>query len=360
MKKLFYSLICAAIFGFSAMAQEITVTMVDNSEWNNSQGFTAITPSKDILKGDEVTVSLSGTVDAPDASVSVLIIDTVAVLDEFGDIESQWREVSSWGNSATVKDGKISGEFSFTAPFDVIKPVICCAVMDGYESYIDKILTLNVACTAETPKAPEPGDILEVKLSEIQSIWDECGNYNFNKETNELTLCPWSAGAGWAKWFWSLTASSEAFPSADFQSFTVEFAEPLPCQIGLVVQVDDGTESGENNQVFVEAGETKATLDFEDFVGTPDINGMWLQFSETQTITLSKAYFTYKGAESAVNEVAKVEVANGIVYSAGYIAVYNENGQLIASANAEFNLNALPNGIYLVQTLEGAIKYFKN
>lgn len=262
MKKIIYSFVGALFFALSVNAQEITVKLIDN-KWDggeNAQGFTEITPNKSILKGDKVSVSFEGTTAGSDTQLGVLIVETAE--DDFG--EAQWENLTGWSNQAAVSGGKVSGSLSFTAANDVKKPVICFFLSgDDFATYVDVELNITVTCTAETPKAPEPGDILELDLNEISNIWDDCGTYEYDKETHTITECAWSAAGGWAFWTWSLTAGNTYLSASDFASFTIEF-EPVDFQVQVVVQTDDGTEKGENHQSVADAGATSATLLFDD------------------------------------------------------------------------------------------------
>ncbi len=368
MKKLIYACFCALLCSLSAMAEEITVKLIDN-KWDggeNAQGYTAITPDKEILAGDQVTISFEGTTAAPDGSLSFIIVDTVS--DDFG--ETQWLVLTGYNNSATVQGGKIAGNLKFTAANKVEKPCICFfTASEGYESYFDVELALSVTCNAVTPKAPEAGDVLELNMDEISILWHNtgCGDYEYNKETQEATLCAWEAAAGWAFWTWSLTSGNLNLAWADelgetiYGGFTIEFEEPLPCQVGLVVQTDDGTDNGENNQIFADAGATFISMNFEEeFIGTPDIRGMWLQFGETTTIKLKRAYLTYGSMSTAAETIsANVQFENGVVYSEGQIFVYDVDGKKVAESYNQYNTNYLSAGFYFVQTAEGSMKFFK-
>jgi len=362
MKKIIYSFVGALFFALSVNAQEITVKLIDN-KWDggeNAQGFTEITPNKSILKGDKVSVSFEGTTAGSDTQLGVLIVETAE--DDFG--EAQWENLTGWSNQATVSGGKVSGSLSFTAANDVKKPVICFFLSgDDFATYVDVELNITVTCTAETPKAPEPGDILELDLNEISNIWDDCGTYEYDKETHTITECAWSAAGGWAFWTWSLTAGNTYLSASDFASFTIEF-EPVDFQVQVVVQTDDGTDNGENHQSVADAGATSATLLFDDeeFVGgiVPDIRGMWVQLGEAGSLKITKAYFTYKGEETAISSVkSDVQVENGVVYSEGQISVFDVAGKKVTEATKSFNMNVLQPGAYFIQTQEGSIKYWK-
>ena len=59
---------------------------------------------------------------------------------------------------------------------------------------------------------------------------------------------------------------------------------------------------------------------------------------------------------TAVEEVANVVFENGVIYSSS-IVVYNQAGQVVATASDEFAINTLKAGIYFAKTAEGAISF---
>ena len=77
-------------------------------------------------------------------------------------------------------------------------------------------------------------------------------------------------------------------------------------------------------------------------------------------VTISDAPKYSEPTITAVEEVtAEVAIENGVVYSAGSIVVYNVAGQVVATANQEFNVNALEAGVYFISTAEGTAKIVK-
>ena len=58
-------------------------------------------------------------------------------------------------------------------------------------------------------------------------------------------------------------------------------------------------------------------------------------------------------------EGCELDVKNGVVYSAGTIVVTSVTGQVVATANGEFNTNSLKGGIYLIKTACGTAKIVK-
>ncbi len=58
----------------------------------------------------------------------------------------------------------------------------------------------------------------------------------------------------------------------------------------------------------------------------------------------------------SVEEVSNVAFENGVIYSSS-IVVYNQAGQVVATASDEFAINTLKAGIYFAKTAEGSISF---
>ena len=95
--------------------------------------------------------------------------------------------------------------------------------------------------------------------------------------------------------------------------------------------------------LFAEAADKTLALYFE--------NG-----SVEATISDEAQFSAPKDAPSAVEEVSNVAFENGVIYSSS-IVVYNQAGQVVATASDEFAINTLKAGIYFAKTAEGAISF---
>lgn len=74
------------------------------------------------------------------------------------------------------------------------------------------------------------------------------------------------------------------------------------------------------------------------------------------TVSDTKEFGDPKAAPTAVEEVSNVVFENGVIYSSS-IVVYNQAGQVVATASDEFAINTLKAGIYFAKTAEGAISF---
>lgn len=342
----------SALLTMSLSAQVMTMksnswTTEDEVEHQNSQGMIAVTPSMAIQAGYKVVVEFQGTTSGEDVTFSSIVVDTAA---------GNWNVLSSWG-STSVTSGVIVGSVVFTAADAVAGPTFVLATTDGNSSYDDVDIEFSkLTCTVSDPNYKDPNvttDESILPISGISDMWGDCVVATGLESTTITFPKAWECGAGWAWW-------SNYLDVTAYESVTVEF-EPVPCMVQMVVQIDNGTEDGENNPVSIEAGATSVTINFDDcYVGDwTGVRAIFLQTADAADIVVTKAYMTYP-KETAVEEVSKdVQIANGVVYSAGKIAVYNLAGAKVAEANGELNMAALQAGVYVIQTAEGTAKYVK-
>ncbi len=342
----------SALLTMSLSAQVMTMksnswTTEDGVEHQNSQGMIAVTPSMDIQAGYKVVVEFQGTTTGEDVTFSSIVVDTAA---------GSWEVLSSWGSSS-VTSGVIVGSVTFTATKAIAGPTFVLATTEGNSSYDDVDIEFSkLTCTVSDPNYKDPNvttDESVLPISGISNMWGDCVVAAGLESTTITFPKAWECGAGWAWW-------SNYLNVTEYASVTVEF-EPVPCQVQLVVQIDNGTEDGENNPVSIEAGATSVTINFDDcYVGDwTGVRAIFLQTADAADIVVTKAYMTYP-KETAVAEVSKnVQIVNGMVYSAGKIVVYNVAGAAIAEANNEMNLSNLQSGVYFIKTAEGTAKYSK-
>lgn len=64
----------------------------------------------------------------------------------------------------------------------------------------------------------------------------------------------------------------------------------------------------------------------------------------------------FEGPNVAVEEVSNVVFENGVIYSAS-IVVYNQAGQVVATASEAFAINSLNAGVYFAKTAEGTMSF---
>ena len=67
--------------------------------------------------------------------------------------------------------------------------------------------------------------------------------------------------------------------------------------------------------------------------------------------------FAYVGLESVSG--AELKVIDGVIYSAGTITVASVSGQVIATAQGQLNIDALPAGVLIITAAEGTAKIVK-
>lgn len=87
-------------------------------------------------------------------------------------------------------------------------------------------------------------------------------------------------------------------------------------------------------------------------------------FTVLAFMAVTGSSFCQNSDEITTNTAEEVEsydfaVVDGIVYSAGTIAVYDVAGKLVTTASQEFNVNSLAAGVYFIGAKEGAISLVK-
>jgi hypothetical protein len=349
--------VASALMAMSVSAQTVTLTANSWDEGGvtkeNSQGSVAISPSQAIKTGYTVSIAYAGTTTGGDVSLSLVAIDTTG---------GGWATFSSWG-SANVTSGAIAGTFTFTATADVVSPILVLSTAAG-TSYNDVTISFsNLTCTVTDPSYHDPNVLTDdsyLPLNGIASSWGNCTVTVGTDSTAILFPLAWDCGAGWA--WWGLAPAY--LDVTEFESVTVEF-DAAPCQVALVVQTDNGTDGGENNQKIAAAGATSITINFIDdavFIGDiwAGVCAIYLQTGEANaTVAVTGAYFTYKSMTAIDGVAQNIQINNGFVASEGTISVYTIDGKKVAEAAKEFNMNSLPKGVYFIQTVEGAAKYLK-
>ncbi|MCQ2604942.1 MAG: hypothetical protein MJ204_00170 [Bacteroidales bacterium] len=346
----------SALLTMSLSAQVMTLS---HNEWSgedgdhqNSQGMLAVTPSMDIQAGYKVVVEFQGTTSGADVTFSSIVVDTTA---------GGWNVVSSWG-STSVNAGVIVGTVAFTATDAVAGPTLVLSTTDGDNSYDDVAIEFSkVTCTVSDPNYKDPNvttDNVTVNLLDLNCSW---GASSYNAADSTITFEKAWTGQGWAWWGTGLDIT-------DYKSITLEF-EATDGKVQLwAQQLPDGvTDESDllSGKAIAEVGETSVTLNFYDDIFSPAEKGMigqiCVQTENAGILKLKAVYLTYESdEETAVAEVSKnVQIANGVVYSAGKIAVYNLAGAKVAEANGELNMAALQAGVYVIQTAEGTAKYVK-
>lgn len=80
--------------------------------------------------------------------------------------------------------------------------------------------------------------------------------------------------------------------------------------------------------------------------------------NKNELYSLTKMYIgeTWKSAQNVIQNDDK---EGGMVTSAGEIVVYNVEGQVVATASQNFNVNSLAEGVYFITAQEGVIKFVK-
>ena len=83
---------------------------------------------------------------------------------------------------------------------------------------------------------------------------------------------------------------------------------------------------------------------------------LYFENASVEVSVTETAQFDAPKVDLAVEEVSNVAFENGVIYSSS-IVVYNQAGQVVATASDEFAINTLKAGIYFAKTAEGSISF---
>ncbi|MBQ4214905.1 MAG: T9SS type A sorting domain-containing protein, partial [Bacteroidales bacterium] len=83
---------------------------------------------------------------------------------------------------------------------------------------------------------------------------------------------------------------------------------------------------------------------------------LYFENASVEVSVSATAQFDAPKVDLAVEEVSNVAFENGVIYSSS-IVVYNQAGQVVATASDEFAINTLKAGIYFAKTAEGSISF---
>ena len=97
--------------------------------------------------------------------------------------------------------------------------------------------------------------------------------------------------------------------------------------------------------------------DFVDCILAESADKTLALYFENASVEVSvSATAQFDAPKVAVEEVSNVAFENGVIYSSS-IVVYNQAGQVVATASDEFAINTLKAGIYFAKTAEGSISF---
>lgn len=202
----------------------------------------------------------------------------------------------------------------------------------------------SVTLSEEAPVVPEPAYVDPV-LGTLSVMW---GTNSISGKT--MKFVDSDTGIGFANY-------DGGFDLSAYKSLIFELEEfPTWAEYGQIVVVygADGKESAKISFV-----ENTAVVDLSEIEG--GIMQIYLQCGWKEgnggEVTLKSISLSTNG--SAVEDVAKLAVEGGFVYSAGEIVVYNIAGKIVATASQVFNVNSLDKGVYFISAPEGVIKYMK-
>ncbi|MBQ3677771.1 MAG: hypothetical protein II926_10475 [Bacteroidales bacterium] len=103
--------------------------------------------------------------------------------------------------------------------------------------------------------------------------------------------------------------------------------------------------------------EGKKIADFVDCILAESADKTLALYFENASVEVSvSATAQFDAPKVAVEEVSNVAFENGVIYSSS-IVVYNQAGQVVATASDEFAINTLKAGIYFAKTAEGSISF---
>ncbi|MBP5722703.1 MAG: hypothetical protein J6X18_03895 [Bacteroidales bacterium] len=144
--------------------------------------------------------------------------------------------------------------------------------------------------------------------------------------------------------------------TADF----ITFAANIKAGDNVNKQFSYALEKGSNPETDEElVSEDKKGPRFEDVLLAEATEKLMALYFENASITVEitdEPKYGDPDPGTAVEEVSNVAFENGVIYSSS-IVVYNQAGQVVATASDEFAINTLKAGIYFAKTAEGSISF---
>lgn len=100
--------------------------------------------------------------------------------------------------------------------------------------------------------------------------------------------------------------------------------------------------------------------------GTESFTVFTVPTDDNTTVTPAKKSLTVTKSGSISSSLSQLPLdgiwySQGIIYNTGNVAlqVYSANGQLVASGNTDINMTAMPQGVYVVRTAQGTLKFVR-
>ena len=140
--------------------------------------------------------------------------------------------------------------------------------------------------------------------------------------------------------------------TAEFVTFAanIKSGDKVECKFSYALEKGTDPKANEEGQKIA---------DFVDCILAEAADKTLALYFENASIEVSvseTAQFDAPKVDLAVEEVSNVAFENGVIYSSS-IVVYNQAGQVVATASDEFAINTLKAGIYFAKTAEGSISF---
>jgi len=392
MKKVFL-LLASALMGVAAFAGntwELTdskeIVVAYNSGGNNWQaGSTdvvneAMTAATGTLAdgwtpalGESITFTISG-IPSHSGKFQFALIDERQEADWYTEmsktyvsmnvVKGEKFELSGKLTIDNVDQARESGEVALTAPGivlsfvpsegDLENPDPFTLTEAAYDAIFEEALSLPDGAIAVDP---------------AQEAQDAEGHYKYERKESLSTVTAVEAG----KWF---NVTVEGKPTTDIFNMQIVFADNVQTKDeNWWHELTKYTAFAQNKakgaafkcQFSIPVEAVVAESDFMDEAASHDFRCSLLFLTnaaaeegslviEDYKLTVNAGEKTFDEPNLAVEEVSNVAFENGVIYSSS-IVVYNQAGQVVATASDEFAINTLKAGIYFAKTAEGSISF---
>lgn len=143
----------------------------------------------------------------------------------------------------------------------------------------------------------------------------------------------------------------------DFVSFAYNIKAGQTVNESFSYKLENGSDPETNEELCEKAKQGPLFVDVILGESTEKVMGLYFENGTISVeITNEPKFDAPKSAPTAVEEVSNVAFENGVIYSSS-IVVYNQAGQVVATASDEFAINTLKAGIYFAKTAEGSISF---